>query len=48
MALKLWPVLSARRAMRLITQGIGEREDLGAQTAFGAADGLALSPPFEP
>src|ERR1700729_537949 len=31
-----------------IPEGVGEREDLGRQTAFGSADGLALSPPFAP
>jgi hypothetical protein len=29
-------------------EGIGEREDLGGHAAFGAANGLALSPPFRP
>src|SRR3954469_7207881 len=27
---------------------VGERHDLGGQAAFGAADGLARSPPFAP
>src|SRR6202043_3287786 len=31
-----------------IAEGIGERQDLGRHAAFGAADGLALSPPFAP
>src|SRR5450631_104575 len=31
-----------------ITERIGEGEDLGRQAALGAADGLALSPPFAP
>lgn len=31
-----------------IAQRVGEREDFGRHTAFGAADGLALSPPFAP
>lgn len=31
-----------------ITQRIGQREDLGRHAASGAADGLALSPPFAP
>ena len=31
-----------------ISESIGEREDLGRQTAFGTAYGLALSPPFAP
>ena len=29
-----------------IPEGVGERENLGRQTAFGTADGLALSSPF--
>ncbi len=31
-----------------IAERIGEGEDLGGQAALGAADGLALSPPFAP
>jgi len=31
-----------------IAERIGEGEDFGRQAAFGAADGLALSPPFAP
>ena len=31
-----------------IAQRIGERQNLGRHAAFGAADGLALSPPFAP
>jgi hypothetical protein len=31
-----------------IAERVGERENLGRQTAFGAAYGLALSPPFAP
>ena len=31
-----------------IAEGIGEGQDFGGHAAFGAADGLALSPPFEP
>src|SRR3546814_4051806 len=31
-----------------IAECIGERQDLGRQAALGAADGLALSPPFAP
>jgi hypothetical protein len=31
-----------------IAQGISECQDLGGHAAFGAADGLALSPPFAP
>src|SRR5713101_482607 len=31
-----------------IAQRVGEREDFGRHTALGAADGLALSPPFAP
>ena len=31
-----------------IPEGVGEREDLGRQTAFGSADGLALKAPFAP
>src|SRR3546814_9291026 len=31
-----------------IAECIGERQDLGRHAALGAADGLALSPPFAP
>src|SRR5215217_4571096 len=31
-----------------VAERVGERQDLGGQAAFGAADGLALSPPFAP
>src|SRR5688572_21679870 len=31
-----------------IAERIGQREDLGGQATLGAADGLALSPPFAP
>src|SRR5713101_6028130 len=31
-----------------IAERVGERQDLGRHAAFGAADGLALSPPFAP
>ena len=31
-----------------IAECVGEREDLGRHAAFGAAYGLALSPPFAP
>ena len=31
-----------------IAKSIGEGEDFGRHAAFGAADGLALSPPFAP
>jgi hypothetical protein len=31
-----------------IAKGVREGEDLGGQAALGAADGLALSPPFAP
>ena len=31
-----------------IAERVGEREDFGRHAAFGAADGLALSPPFAP
>ena len=44
------PIVSNRwpgsRTKRTIAEGVGEREDLGRQTAFGSADGLALSPPL--
>src|SRR5215203_4413826 len=31
-----------------VAERVGERQDLGGQAAFGAADGLALRPPFAP
>src|SRR3982750_2794498 len=31
-----------------VAERVGERHDLGGQAAFGAADGLARSPPFAP
>ena len=31
-----------------IAQCVGQRENLGGHAAFGATDGLALSPPFAP
>src|SRR3979490_2970928 len=31
-----------------VAQGIGEGEDFGRHASLGAADGLALSPPFAP
>src|SRR3982751_3314438 len=31
-----------------VAERVGERHDLGRQAAFGAADGLALRPPFAP
>src|SRR5215211_9094387 len=31
-----------------VAERVGERQDLGGQAAFGAADGLARSPPFAP
>ena len=31
-----------------IAERVGERQDFGRHAAFGAADGLALSPPFAP
>lgn len=31
-----------------IAQRVGKREDFGRHAAFGAADGLALRPPFAP
>jgi hypothetical protein len=31
-----------------VAERIGEGEDLGGHAAFGAANGLALSPPFAP
>src|SRR5260370_3939962 len=31
-----------------IAKRVGESQDLGRHAAFGAADGLALSPPFSP
>ena len=31
-----------------IAERVGQRQDLGRHAAFGAADGLALSPPFAP
>src|SRR5256885_7046325 len=31
-----------------VAQGIGQRQDFGRHAAFGAADGLARSPPFAP
>src|SRR4030095_13457860 len=31
-----------------IAERVGERQDLGGQATFGAADGLAVRPPFAP
>jgi hypothetical protein len=31
-----------------ISERVGQRQDLGGQAAFGAANGLALRPPFAP
>ena len=31
-----------------IAERVGQRQDLGGQATLGAADGLALSPPFAP
>ena len=31
-----------------ISQRVGQRENFGRHAAFGAANGLALSPPFAP
>src|SRR3954467_9462083 len=31
-----------------VAERVGERHDLGSQAAFGAANGLARSPPFAP
>ena len=42
------PVAGQQDKAYEIPEGVGEREDLGRQTAFGSADGLALSPPFAP
>src|SRR4030095_11378639 len=31
-----------------VAERVGERQDLGGQATFGAADGLAVRPPFAP
>jgi hypothetical protein len=41
-------VTGQKREPHEIAQGIGEGQDFGAQTALGAADRLALGPPFAP
>jgi hypothetical protein len=42
------PVTGQENKAHEIAERVGQRQDLGRQAALGAADGLALSPPFAP